>query len=235
MFTIIGSDGKEYGPVTADQIRAWIAGGRANLDTQAKPVGATDWKRVGDLPEFAAGAGGPPPLTPSTFASPAGPAIDSNLAERGTRLGAFLIDWVLQMISVLPGWLILGSTFLTIMLSAARGQEPDFSQLDIGTLVLGGSVLLLGFLSLLVVQVWMITTRGQSIGKRLLGIKIVKFADGSPAGFVHGWLLRNFVNGIIGVLPWIGILYKLVDNCFIFTDARRGIRDHIAGTKVVKV
>jgi uncharacterized RDD family membrane protein YckC len=139
------------------------------------------------------------------------------------------------MMSVLPGWLILGSTFLTIMLSAARGQEPDFSELDIGKLVLGGSVLLLGFLTLLVVQVWMISTRGQSIGKRLLGIKIVKFADGSPAGFVHGWLLRNFVNGIIGVLPWIGILYKLVDNCFIFSEPRRCIRDQIAGTKVVKV
>jgi uncharacterized RDD family membrane protein YckC len=235
MFMIIGSDGKEYGPVTTDQIRAWIAAGRANLDTQAKPAGATEWRRVGDLPEFASGVGAPPPLgsVPATLAST--PAIDPNLAERGTRLGAFLIDWVLQMISVLPGWLILGSTFLTIMLSAARGQEPDFSELDIGKLVLGGSVLLLGFLTLLVVQVWMISTRGQSIGKRLLGIKIVKFADGSPAGFVHGWLLRNFVNGIIGVLPWIGILYKLVDNCFIFSEPRRCIRDQIAGTKVVKV
>ena len=37
MFTIIGGDGREYGPATADQVRAWINGGRANLDTRAKP------------------------------------------------------------------------------------------------------------------------------------------------------------------------------------------------------
>ena len=33
MYTIIGGDGKEYGPVTAEQIRSWIAAGRANLET----------------------------------------------------------------------------------------------------------------------------------------------------------------------------------------------------------
>ena len=31
MFTILGGDGKEYGPVPTDQIRRWIVAGRANL------------------------------------------------------------------------------------------------------------------------------------------------------------------------------------------------------------
>ena len=52
MFTIIGGDGKEYGPVTVDQIRAWITSGRANLDTQAKALGTDEWRRVGDFAEF---------------------------------------------------------------------------------------------------------------------------------------------------------------------------------------
>jgi uncharacterized RDD family membrane protein YckC len=234
MFTIIGSDGKEYGPVTADQIRAWIAGGRANRDTQAKLVGATEWKRVGDFPEFAAVGGGVPPLgvTPALTSAK---VIDPNLADRGSRLGAALIDWVLDAIVMLPGWMILGSTFLVVIMEAMKGHEPDFSQLDVGKLVLGGCILAVGYFILLIVQVWMISTRGQSIGKRLLGMKIVRFADGGPAGFVHGWLLRNFVNGIIGLLPWVGLIYKLVDICFIFSDARRCVHDHIAGTKVVKV
>ncbi|MGH7995364.1 MAG: DUF4339 domain-containing protein [Opitutaceae bacterium] len=52
MYLIIGGDGKEYGPATADQIRKWLAAGRANLDTLARPAGAEGWTRLGDIPEF---------------------------------------------------------------------------------------------------------------------------------------------------------------------------------------
>ncbi|HUR56862.1 MAG TPA: GYF domain-containing protein [Opitutaceae bacterium] len=82
MFTIIGGDGKEYGPVSAEQIRGWIAGGRANLDTKARAVGTEDWRRLGDFPEFAAAmaSGAPPPAT----AGPArvtGPVDIASFAE----------------------------------------------------------------------------------------------------------------------------------------------------------
>jgi len=73
MFKIIGSDQKEYGPVSADQIRQWIATGRANALTKAQLEGG-EWKTLGDFPEFAGAlsAGvrppsppaGPPPLSP---------------------------------------------------------------------------------------------------------------------------------------------------------------------------
>ena len=67
MYTIIGGDGKEYGPVTADQVRSWIAGGRANMDTRIKVAGTEQWKTVAEFPEItgvapegaAAGAGIP--------------------------------------------------------------------------------------------------------------------------------------------------------------------------------
>lgn len=62
MFTILGSDGKEYGPVSADQLRAWITAGRANLDTMAKPAGSEEWRRLGDCPEFVEPSL-PPPLS----------------------------------------------------------------------------------------------------------------------------------------------------------------------------
>ncbi|MEO7597960.1 MAG: DUF4339 domain-containing protein, partial [Opitutus sp.] len=66
MFTIIGGDGQEYGPASAQQLRAWMAAGRVNLDTKAKQVGTEDWRRLGDFPEFASSesAGVPPPLQP---------------------------------------------------------------------------------------------------------------------------------------------------------------------------
>lgn len=64
MYSIIGGDGKEYGPVTADQIRAWMASGRANLSTKVKLVGTDTWKAIAEVPEITgqASAAGVPPV-----------------------------------------------------------------------------------------------------------------------------------------------------------------------------
>ncbi len=74
MYTIIGGDGREYGPVTAEQVRAWIAGGRANLETKIKVAGEDTWKTVADFPEItgsapAGGAGAPPVTVPASAAA----------------------------------------------------------------------------------------------------------------------------------------------------------------------
>jgi len=53
MYKIIGADGKLYGPVSAEQLRQWLAEGRANAQTQALADGAAEWKPLGALPEFA--------------------------------------------------------------------------------------------------------------------------------------------------------------------------------------
>jgi hypothetical protein len=53
MFKIIGADRKEYGPVSADQVRQWIAEGRANSASLVRPEGATEWQPLSAFPEFA--------------------------------------------------------------------------------------------------------------------------------------------------------------------------------------
>jgi len=62
MYHIIGGDGKEYGPVSADDLRGWLAEGRANGQTQARPEGTTDWQPLSSLPDFAAPCAIPPVL-----------------------------------------------------------------------------------------------------------------------------------------------------------------------------
>ena len=64
MYTIIGGDGKEYGPVSAEQVRAWVAGGRANPETKIKAHGTDEWRRVADFPELTGTgvAAAPPPM-----------------------------------------------------------------------------------------------------------------------------------------------------------------------------
>lgn len=65
-YKIIGQDGKEYGPITAEQLRRWIAENRVERQTPIFVDGAKDWTFVGLLPEFAAhfAGGTPPPIAP---------------------------------------------------------------------------------------------------------------------------------------------------------------------------
>ncbi|MBL9214712.1 MAG: DUF4339 domain-containing protein [Opitutaceae bacterium] len=85
MFIILGADGKEYGPASIHQIRSWMEGGRANLQTRARRAEETDWKTLGDFPEFGGGAqpppvaaAGVPAAAPVTPAAPApAPAVSA--------------------------------------------------------------------------------------------------------------------------------------------------------------
>jgi len=53
MYKIIGADQREYGPVPVEQVRKWIAEGRANAQTKAWSEGSSEWKTLADYPEFA--------------------------------------------------------------------------------------------------------------------------------------------------------------------------------------
>lgn len=69
MFKILGADGKEYGPVSLEQLREWVREGRAGGQTQVQPAGATTWSPLRVLPEFAEQFAASPPPTPGTAAS----------------------------------------------------------------------------------------------------------------------------------------------------------------------
>jgi len=52
MYKILGTDQKEYGPVSADQLRQWIREGRANSQTLVQGPNSTEWKPLSSFPEF---------------------------------------------------------------------------------------------------------------------------------------------------------------------------------------
>ncbi len=122
MFTIIGGDGKEYGPVTTEQVRAWLAGGRANLDTKAKAAGSEEWRRVGDFPEFS-GAGVTPPPPVATGPVDAR-AMADDLIARAAPLeisGCISRGWALLKSDF---WPIVGATFVLSIVAAVAGSIP---------------------------------------------------------------------------------------------------------------
>jgi uncharacterized membrane protein len=63
MYWVIGGDQKEYGPVTAEQVRQWIRENRLNKASRIRADGSTELRPLGDLPEFA-GVFTQPPLPP---------------------------------------------------------------------------------------------------------------------------------------------------------------------------
>jgi TM2 domain-containing membrane protein YozV len=74
MYRIIGKDGQQYGPATAEQVRAWIAENRANAQTLAQSDASPAWQPLGAFPEFAADLK-PPPVpaaTPPAISMPPG-------------------------------------------------------------------------------------------------------------------------------------------------------------------
>lgn len=72
MYKIIGADQKEYGPVSADDLRRWAAEGRVNAQTLIQAEGQTDWQPLANFPELS--AAGAVPVTPAPATIGAVPA-----------------------------------------------------------------------------------------------------------------------------------------------------------------
>ena len=94
---------------------------------------------------------------------------------------------------------------------------------------------LLGAVALLGIQIYLLATRSQSLGKYLMKTQIVDVNTGLRADFVHAFLLRLLVNGLISGVPCVGTIYALVDILFIFREDRRCIHDLLASTCVVDI
>ena len=163
----------------------------------------------------------------------------SELASPWIRLVAWLIDvliyFVITMIAVMIG------------IALAGVGLADLADFDIGfflgalAVVIG--LTLLAFLVIFIVQMVLLATRGQTIGKIIMKIRIVDAQTGEHPGWARLILLRTIVNGLIsGVLNAIpvvgqglGGLYFIIDSLFIFRADHRTINDLIAGTRVDKV
>ena len=83
MYRIVGKDGQQYGPVTAEQLRGWIAENRANAQTLVQGESSQEWKPLGSFPEFAADLK-PPPVSASAPATitPPPPAADPRASNK---------------------------------------------------------------------------------------------------------------------------------------------------------
>ena len=142
------------------------------------------------------------------------------LAGRGTRLGAAILEGVIIVAIVVP-LILIG---LVLQPSSLRaGGEPPW--IGILLCVVAG----FGWLAL---NLKFLYDNGQTIAKKILGIKIVR-KDGSRASVKRIVGIRWVVNGLLGAIPLVGPIYGIVDSLFIFNAERRCLHDHLADTIVI--
>jgi uncharacterized RDD family membrane protein YckC len=142
----------------------------------------------------------------------------------GKRLGARLLDWLI--VSIPLGILYAVLVLPTIMSAANSGSTPS----------LGG---IFGFQAIALVvtigyEVTMIALRGATVGKQLLGIKVVREADGQIPGWgpaVLRWLIPQVASivtcGIGGIVVYLSPFFDA-------TKRNQGWHDKVAKTFVVE-
>jgi uncharacterized protein DUF4339 len=140
MYFLIGADGREYGPFSPEQIRDWVAQGRANVHSRLRREGETTWQALKDFAEFAdvSTLSAPPPGMP-----PPALSAESIAADYGSR--AVPVDvascitrgWALVRDN--PG-LTIGGTLLVVLVSVGLGMIPivGFVAFFINPVLFGG-------------------------------------------------------------------------------------------------
>ena len=141
-------------------------------------------------------------------------------ASRGARLAAVLLDAVPIMAIAIAAAILVPAI--------GSGGNGAMSPLAMAVLAAAG----ISMVAFAIYQLVMLHRHGQTFGKKLMGIRIVR-KDGSRAGLGRIFWLRYFVPGVIGNIPLLGALFALADPLFIFGEEKRCLHDLFADTIVV--
>ncbi len=142
-----------------------------------------------------------------------------DLASRGARLGGALIDGFLALILMMPLMYLTGYWD-----RAVAGEESNIEMV---------AWISLGAFSYLLFHGYLLAKYGQTIGKRVVGTRIVSVHDSKILPLWKVFAARYLPVTLISMVPFVGGLFGLVNALFIFRRDKRCVHDHIAGTRVV--
>ena len=148
----------------------------------------------------------------------------NELAGRGSRLGAVIIDSII-LIPTLIGIAMITGFWDEIMPRMASGIPLSLKENLIMFLV-GQSIFL-------ILNGSFLANYGQTIGKRVMKIKIVDM-EGNNLGLIKLYSLRYLTFSLFSQIPVAGGLISLVNSLFIFGKERKCLHDRLAGTQVIQ-
>lgn len=157
------------------------------------------------------------PNVSSTGMSPTGPDT-SHLASRSSRFGARFLDGIISLLITGP-----------IMFATEYFQRIAAQQVTVAEIAVWASG---GLVLYVLLHGYFLATRGQSLGKMAVGIRIVDRDTRQIPSFTKLFFVRELPMSLISLVPAIGGLLSLVNLAFIFGRERRCIHDRIANTIV---
>ena len=157
-----------------------------------------------------------PYAAPSAVVDDVAPAGEFELAGRGDRFLAVIVDGLTAVPVYVPAFFVYSANL--------NHQAPN---------MIAVLFMFLYGLGLMITNLILVSRNAQTIGKKVMGIKVQR-KDGSRATLGRIFWMRNVVNALPSFIPFAGSLYGLVDALFIFGEARRCVHDYIADTVVVK-
>lgn len=162
--------------------------------------------------------GGPQPVSTQNAA---GSLLSGALADPGKRIAARFIDLILWTVMISAVTAVSGAGLIGVRAEAAFGLS-----------LVGGVI---GVVGVMIYETLMVSSRGQTLGKAALGIKVVR-TDGQLLDRADAFK-RIAIFGVYAV-PFLGVLVAgvmaLTSMVMIFSDQRRQtLWDKIADTVVV--
>jgi uncharacterized RDD family membrane protein YckC len=162
------------------------------------------------------------------------------LAGWGSRFGAWLIDGILLGIPMLffvweqftP---MIQSFAASASIDPVTGQPDSASTQDFVSDVMAMNLKVTVIFCLLATVYYVVChgAMGQTVGKMLVGIKLIR-VDGEKATYVDA-AKRALVNPIAGIVPMIGGLLTLLNGLWpLWDDKNQSLGDKVARTLVVR-
>lgn len=178
-----------------------------------------------------------PPPTYGAPPPPPGPGAFAPLASFGARLGALVLDGIISAIVAIPGFVVLatGPTELSSCSVDRNGDiDPNGAFRGIcegptgGTIAVAVLLFAIAGIALLVFQSNRLGTRGQSLGKQAVGIKVIDAGSGGYIGFGRALGRQLFAGLISGSVCALGYLWAIWD------PRNQTWHDKVVSTVVVK-
>jgi hypothetical protein len=126
-YTIIGGDGKQYGPITGDDLRKWISEGRLNAQSLAKADSDAEFRTLATFPELA-DAFAPPavmPIAPPPFGTAGTGGRDAALLRVKSPAVGLKVTAILN--GILALWSVVKVTFFHSNLEQVYSGIPQFN------------------------------------------------------------------------------------------------------------
>jgi hypothetical protein len=131
MYTIIGGDGKQYGPISESDLRKWITEGRLNAQSLAKAESDAEFRPLNAFPELADAFGIPAPISATAPVLNSGDDGAREAADRRVKvpaIGLIVVAILGMLLDILD--LFLPSTKLMQSFLAGMQQQNDNPQLN---------------------------------------------------------------------------------------------------------